>query len=395
MSVQQRERSTATPRPPSPDEQARGLRAAGSSDIIRTQVARFVGLAQGTERQLRDALLLVAERHERDYDLTRGATIMAGWRVLHLDWLKPMEERYGSVPAERPEKLRAALLGGTRVGGMGMLDDLRDLSLLTEESETTWTILYQAARELEDADLLRVAADAREHDKRTLRWLRTLLDHAAPEVLAVAANPALEVRASLPKAPDRLASIPDPVWGPVAGMITLGVAAIASLLVGAPFVFPSLGPTAALVAVEPANPASRAWNIVVGHAGGLVAGFVALAVFGALNAPTLFTDKVLDPGRAAASVLALGLTILVGMLLRANHPPAAATTLLVSLGGIRTMEDVLHLAVGVVLVAIAGELLRRVRLERMTPAERKAPEGGLIDAWLRNRKGSIFDRPPG
>jgi len=378
-----------------PPRTADPLPASGTSDAIRVQVARFIGLAQATERQLHDALLLVAERHERDYDVSRGATLMAGWRVAHLDWLGPLEARFGTMPAERPEKLRAALLGGTRVGGMGLLDDLRDLSILVEESRMTWTILYQGARELEDTELLRVAADAREHDVRTLRWLRTLINHTAPEVLAVAIDPGRELAASLPAAPDRVASIPDPAWGPLAGMAVLGVAAVASLAAGAPFLFPSLGPTAALVAVEPASPTARAWNVVVGHAGGIAAGFVALAVFGALNAPTLFVDKVLDPGRAGASVLALGLTILVGMLLRANHPPAAASTLLVSLGGIRTSQDVINLAVGVVLVAIAGELLRRVRLNRMSPAERAAPADGLVAAWIRDHRGSVFERPPG
>ena len=394
MTASETHRRTPSPTGAGP-RTAAPLPAAGTSEAIRGQVARFIGLAQGTEAQLRDALLLVAERHERDYDVSRGATLMAGWRTLHLDWLEPIEGRFGTVPAERPEKLRAALLGGTRVGGMGLLDDLRDIALLTEESQTTWTILYQGARELEDTELLRVAADAREHDVRTLRWLRTLINHSAPEVLAVAIDPSKELEASLPKAADRVASVPDPLWGPLAGMAVLAVPAVVSLAAGAPLLFPSLGPTAALVAVEPASPASRAWNVVVGHAGGILAGFAGLVVFGALDAPTLFTDKVLDPGRAWASVLALGLTILVGMLLRANHPPAAATTLLVSLGGIRTADDVLHLAVGVVLVAIAGELLRRVRLQRMSPAERAAPPGGLVEAWIRDRRESVFERPPG
>jgi hypothetical protein len=320
---------------------------------------------------------------------------MAGWRTQHLDWLEGIEDTYGSIPSERPERLRAALLGGTRVGGMGLLDDLRDLSLLVEESETTWTILYQGAKELEDHDLERVAADAREHDRRTLRWLRTLIDHQAPETLAAAVDPGREVSTSLPRAADRIAAIPDPVWAPLAGAVALAVPAVASVLAGVPFLFPSIGPSAALVAADPAHPASRAWNVVVGHAGGIVAGFASLAVLGALDAPTLFRDEVLDPGRAAASVLALALTILAGMLLRANHPPAAATTLLITLGGIRTAQQVLFLMIGVLLIAAVGELVRRVRLGRASPAERAAPAGGLLDRWIRERRGSIFERPPG
>ena len=179
---------------------------------------------------------------------------------------------------------------------MGALDDLRDVSILAEECETSWTILFQGGKELHDEELLRVASDAREHAKRTLRWLRTAIDHVAPETLAVAIDARREAAASLPKAPDRVSNLPDWVWGPLAGAATLAAAAVSSLLAGTSLLFPSLGPTAALVATQPAAPASRLWNVLVGHLGGIVAGFVSLAVFGALQAPTLFREQVLDPG---------------------------------------------------------------------------------------------------
>jgi hypothetical protein len=68
---------------------------------------------------------------------------------------------------------------------------------------------------------------------------------------------------------------------------------------------------------------------------------------------------------------------------RASHPPAAATTLLVALGAVATADKALNLFAGVVLIAIAGELLRRVRLERRTPSERMAPTRSI--AWTRLR----------
>ncbi|MEA2520275.1 MAG: hypothetical protein QOF49_2355, partial [Chloroflexota bacterium] len=259
---------------------------------------------------------------------------------------------------------------------------LRDLSILAHEAEMTWTVLVQGAKELHDPDLLTVATDGREHAKRVIRWLRTQIQHTAPEVLAVAVAPAAEVAASLPKGANRIASIPDPVWGPLAGGVALAAVAAISLLAGRPLVFPSLGPTAALVATEPAAPTSRAWNVVVGHAGGLLAGILALLLFGAANVPTPFDDHVLDPSRAAACVAAIAMTILGGMLARGSHPPAAATTLLVTLGVIRTGTDVLNLAVGVVLIALAGEGIRRVRLHRPSPAMRSAPSNGRMRRWV-------------
>ncbi|MFL5755152.1 MAG: HPP family protein [Chloroflexota bacterium] len=354
-----------------------------ATDARAIQVGRYLGLAKATEEQLRDALVLIAERHERDYDVWRTASIVAGWSREHLEWLEPFAERYRVMPSERPEKLRGALLSGTRVGATGMLDDLRDVAILGEEAETTWTILFQGAKELQDSELLTVASDAREHAKRVLRWIRTEIDHNAPETLAVAMKPDDELAGSMPRRANAIASIPDPVWSPLASGFVILVVAAVSLLVGRPFLFPSLGPTAALVASEPAQPSSRGWNILVGHLGGLIAAVVGLLVFGAFGAPTLFADKVLDPGRAGASVLAIALTVLVGILARASHPPAAATVLLVTLGGIRTFEDGLNLVIGVVIVTALGELVRRIRLERRSPAERQAPAGGLMARWIR------------
>jgi len=67
--------------------------------------------------------------------------------------------------------------------------------------------------------------------------------------------------------------------------------------------------------------------------------------------------------RVWASGLAIVLTMLGIALARASHPPAAATTLLISLGGFRpTVHDALTIAAGVLVVAVVGEALRRLRL---------------------------------
>ncbi|MBI3803108.1 MAG: HPP family protein [Nitrospirae bacterium] len=64
-----------------------------------------------------------------------------------------------------------------------------------------------------------------------------------------------------------------------------------------------------------------------------------------------------------AAVLATGLMLLGVLLLRASHPPAAATTLLVALGGFKVSLHTLTVVVsGVLIVALVGEGLRRLRL---------------------------------
>jgi hypothetical protein len=358
--------------------------ATRARDAARPQIAHFLGVAKGSEEQLANALLLVAERRERDYEIAQMAPVLAGWSREHVRWLAPIVERYGITPSEHPERLRSAVLYGTRIGAMGALQDMQDLSLLAEHTEMAWTILFQAAKELHDDDLLRISGDARDHTKRQLRWFRTVLEHQAPEALAVPVNVRAEIAASVPKrGPFAVAALPDPLWGPVASGFLLLVVGALGVLVGRPWLLPSLGPTAVLVADAPAHPSARLWNTVVGHVGGLLAGFLAVAALNAWSAPVPLVDHVLPPVRVAAAVLAIVVTVLLGALLRASHPPAAATTLLVALGSLTTSEDAANLVLGVVLLALLGEVVRRVRLERVAPAARTAPSGSFVHRWLR------------
>jgi hypothetical protein len=352
---------------------------------IKAQVARFLGLARSSEEQLLAALILVAERHERQYELQRGATTLAGFSRQKLEALAPLDERYGSTSSVQPEKLRSALLGGTRVGSFGTLSDLQDLTLLAEQCATSWLMLYQGGKELHDDELLLLVSKAKDLTKRQIAWLRTQIEHDAPEALAVVANPADELAASRPKRLTAIASIPDPLWGPLVSAGLLAVVGILGLLLGRPWLLPSLGPTAVLQAENAAHPTSRMWNVIAGHLGGLFAGFIAVVAAGAVSAPVVLVDKVLVPERVTAAVLAILITVAMGWLLNASHPPAAATTLLVALGSIQTPVDALNLALGVLVLAVVGEFARRVRLDRVAPAERMAPARSQARLALRRR----------
>ncbi|MFL5674133.1 MAG: HPP family protein, partial [Chloroflexota bacterium] len=301
-------------------------------DAVVPQVAHYLGLVRAIETELHAAFILVSERHERNYEVSRGAATLAIWSADHLRWLEPLIERYGASDNEGPAKLRAALLGGTRVGVIGELADIADLAVLVEQASMAWTILTQGAKESHDKAMVDVATEAREHNRRQLAWLRTQIEHEAPDAIAIAHSSKGQARVTLPKRLDDLASIPDAVWGPaIAGLLLLGVGAL-GLLVGKPWLLPSLGPTAVLVAVNAAHPTARAWNTFAGHLGGLLAGFAAVAVLGASTAPKVLGDGQLTSVRVLAGALAVALTIILGDLLRASHPPAAATALLVALG---------------------------------------------------------------
>lgn len=158
--------------------------------------------------------------------------------------------------------------------------------------------------------------------------------------------------------------IPDIVWAPVIAAFLMLIVGLLGLAFRQPWLFPSLGPTAFLQAEQPEQPTARFYNTVAGHLHGLVAGVLAVLILGASTAPPVLSTGELTPVRVWAAVLAVVLNMLFGFVLKASHPPAAATTLLVALGGFKpTWQDAATIMIGVLIVAIVGEALRRFRLK--------------------------------
>jgi CBS domain-containing membrane protein len=100
-------------------------------------------------------------------------------------------------------------------------------------------------------------------------------------------------------------------------------------------------------------PTSCPRNALIGHLIGAVAGYLSLLVFGLTDVAPALVGGV-DGGRVGATAMAIGLTSGVMVWLRVPHPPAGATTLIISLGILREPGDIalLVLAVGL-LVAMA------------------------------------------
>lgn len=148
-------------------------------------------------------------------------------------------------------------------------------------------------------------------------------------------------------------------WSSVeAAVLVLAVGALA-YAAGEPWLFPSLGPTAYLIAVYPDLPTSRPYNCLVGHLMGLGSGFAAVAIFDAWGSPIVPLHDV-SPSRLGAAALAIGLTVLLNHLFHSDHPPAAATTLLVALGTFHTWWGAALVSIGVVLLVILGEGAKRL-----------------------------------
>jgi CBS-domain-containing membrane protein len=145
----------------------------------------------------------------------------------------------------------------------------------------------------------------------------------------------------------------------VNGVIAIGIMAFVALVTGQPFIFPSLGPTAFLLFYTPLLAAASPRNTVCGHAIGAAAGYLALVVFGLTNAPPALATSVTG-ARVGAAALSLGLTSGAMVWARVPHPPAGATTLIVSLGILHKPEQLLVLMLAVVLLTVQGFVINRL-----------------------------------
>lgn len=158
---------------------------------------------------------------------------------------------------------------------------------------------------------------------------------------------------------DRLGTrVGEAVYSSVASVLALGVSALAAYLLKQPLLFPSLGPTAYLFFESPMARRSSPRNTIIGHGVAILAGAVSLAVFGLLGAPSILQEGP-TAAHVSAGVLSVALTGGVVLLLRASHPPAGATTLIVSLGLLQMPREMVTLMVGVLILTAAGWLINR------------------------------------
>lgn len=342
------------------DEQQR------ANEEQRAAIAPYLGRVWGDENELARSFLVIASRHERDSEMRDGCKQMAEWSQALVDELEPFVERYGKKRSMDSEHVRSALFHGPRFGGMGLLRDAQDLALLAEDVKLGWTALEEAAPELRDPELEQIAKAARRKTERQIAWLETRIKTTAPNALTIKPEPLAVRIESLPKT-WMPAAVPLGLWAPVACFVLAVVVGIAGAAAGMPFLVASLGPTIYLQATTPAHPATHPWNVVVGHAIGWIAGALCAVLFGVWSATPVLAGGTLTSAHAFAAALALALTAIGALLARASHPPAAATALLVALGALHGRNEAIAFAIGVAIVTLFGEGLRRARTRTTAP----------------------------
>lgn len=141
--------------------------------------------------------------------------------------------------------------------------------------------------------------------------------------------------------------------------ITIGLLALLALLTGSPFVFPSLGPTAYLFFFSPTAEASSPRNTILGHAIGLIFGYAAFGLTVA-SSPPFGMHPGVHAARVLAAALSLSATGALMALFRISHPPAGATTLIVSLGIISQPKELVIIEIAVVLLTAQALAINRL-----------------------------------
>lgn len=145
----------------------------------------------------------------------------------------------------------------------------------------------------------------------------------------------------------------------VNGFVTIGLLAVLAVATHNPFVFPSLGPTAYLFFFSPLGDSSTPRNAILGHAIAIVCGYGAFYVTGLTSFHNGFPSHVIWP-RVLAAALSLSTTGAVMVLLGINHPPAGATTLIISLGIVADPRYLLVVEAAVILLTAQAFAINRL-----------------------------------
>lgn len=144
----------------------------------------------------------------------------------------------------------------------------------------------------------------------------------------------------------------------VGSLIAVSISGLAAWALDEPLLFPSLGATAFLFFETPMAEVASPRNAMIGHVTAVLAALAAIAAFGLLDAPSAYEAGVV-PERIGAVAFAVAATGGVLRLLRAAHPPAGATTIIVSSGLLDDPSQMVAVVAGVAIMTVAGVLVNR------------------------------------
>ncbi len=140
------------------------------------------------------------------------------------------------------------------------------------------------------------------------------------------------------------------------------VLGVITIISGRPFLFPSLGPSAYLMATGEQPRAEGAYHVIGGHTVAVVGGMIAYSIFVVEGASTYEVFQQPDPAFSqelivltASSSVAMVITTVVMLVTKTNHPAACATTLIIALGLMGGLADAVVIIVAVVILTFMHE----------------------------------------
>jgi len=142
-------------------------------------------------------------------------------------------------------------------------------------------------------------------------------------------------------------------------LFAIALSGLWAWLFNEPLLFPSLGATAFLFFETPTAEVGTPRNAIIGHGVAIGAAVLSLVVFGLWNAPSVYVTGV-TPARVGAVAVSVALTGGILRLVRAAHPPAGATTIIVSSGLLAKPTQLGMVAAGVALITVAGWTINRL-----------------------------------
>ena len=149
-----------------------------------------------------------------------------------------------------------------------------------------------------------------------------------------------------------------PLYTLIAGFLAVFIGGMAAYLLDELLLFPSLGPTVFILFESSMSETGSPRRTITGHFVAIAVGLFFLVAFGLYGLPgTTVYGVTLAHVLAAALTVAMTSAILVFSQIR--HPPAGATTLMVSLGLLTTPRELVAIATGVILVTATGWAINR------------------------------------
>ena len=144
--------------------------------------------------------------------------------------------------------------------------------------------------------------------------------------------------------------------------LLIAILGVLTWVSGLPALFPSLGPSAFVLAMFPEGEASNPKRVIGSHVLGVIAGFLAYHLFaqGIVVTGQIPPFSTVSLRLAVSSVVAIVLTVVAMLYFGIRHPPACATTLIVALGLLPTFLDGIIIIGAVAIIVGVQKLLLRI-----------------------------------